>query len=154
MALEIERKFLVTGENWRKASKSPQLVQQGYLARGPSAVVRVRRLGRRAFLTIKSLTPGHVRAEFEHEIPCEEADYLLSHFCGESLVEKTRHSIDWDSLDWVVDEFRGALAGLIMAEIELYTTDQDIELPPWVGPEVTDDPHYRNEALSLLRAPP
>lgn len=154
MALEIERKFLVTGDTWRAASKSPQPVRQGYLCRGPGAVVRVRTLGARAFLTIKSPTPGLVRTEFEYEIPHDEAEFLLAHACGDAFIEKTRHRIEWDGLDWVIDEFHGALTGLAMAEIELYATDQDIAIPPWAGEEVTDDPTYRNESLSQLPSCP
>lgn len=149
MAQEIERKFLVSDDAWRDASRGSRRIRQGYICRGPEAVVRVRTIGARAFLTIKSTDPGLIRTEFEYEIPPEHAEQLLARTCSALLIEKTRHEIEWDGLDWVVDEFEGALAGLVMAEIELHFADQDIKVPSWAGQEVTDIPEYRNDRLSL-----
>lgn len=154
MALEIERKFLVAGDAWRAASRAPKHIRQGYIARSSDVVVRVRMFGARAFLTIKSTDAGLVRSEFEYEIPPHDAEQLLAHVCADSVIEKTRHQIEWDGLDWVIDEFEGALRGLVMAEIELYATDQEIDIPAWAGREVTDDPEYRNEHLSRGRLRP
>lgn len=154
MAQEIERKFLVVGDDWRDARRSPQQVRQGYLTREANAVVRVRTIGALSFLTIKSTDPGIARTEFEYEIPLGEAEHLLKHACVGALIEKTRHKIEWDGPDWVIDEFEGADAGLVMAEIEPHATDQQIDLPPWAAEEVIDDPNYRNEHLSVLAANP
>jgi CYTH domain-containing protein len=152
MAQEIERKFLVVDESWRAMSRGPRRIRQGYITRGPTAVVRIRTFGERGFLTIKNAAAGLIRSEFEHEIPFAEAEELLRWACGGHLIEKTRHKIAWEGLDWVIDEFAGALSGLVLAEIELHYADQSVPLPPWVGREVTDDPTYGNSSLSL--APP
>ena len=149
MAQEIERKFLVAGDEWRRQSKRPRRIRQGYIVRGPEVVVRVRVFGAHAYLTIKSTDPGLVRTEFEYEIPVAHAELLLAHACSGPLIEKTRHKLEWGGLDWVIDEFDGSLSGLVVAEIELHFVDQEIDIPPWAGREVTDDPEYRNERLSL-----
>jgi adenylate cyclase len=153
MGQEIERKFFVRDDTWRSASNAPRRVRQGYIGRGANSVVRVRTIGDRAFLTIKSADAGRVRSEYEYEIPLADADELLAQHCNGELIEKVRHRIDWDGLEWTIDEFEGRLAGLVLAEIELYATDQDIELPPWAGREVTEDAAYRNERLAVA-APP
>jgi adenylate cyclase len=149
MTQEIERKFLVVGDEWRRDSRRPRPIRQGYVVRGPDVVVRVRVFGAHAYLTIKSTDPGLVRTEFEYEIPVDHAESLLARACCGPLIEKTRHKIEWSGIDWVIDEFHGALTGLILAEVELHCADQEIDVPPWAGQEVTDDPEYRNEQLSL-----
>lgn len=151
---EIERKFLVVGDAWRAFSKRPRHIRQGYLSRGPNMIVRVRTFGAHAYLTLKSTDPGMVRTEFEYEIPVDHADRLLGLACIGPLIEKVRHKIEWQGLDWEVDEFSGSLQGLIIAEIELHFADQEFDKPPWLGEEVTDDPAYRNDQLSLLEAAP
>ena len=153
MPQEIERKFIVDGDEWRRHSKRPRAIRQGYIVTGPEVVVRVRVFGAHAYLTIKSTTPGRVRSEFEYEIPAPHAAELLDHMCVGQVIEKMRHSIEWAGIDWVVDEFGGALSGLVLAEVELHFADQEIALPPWAGKEVTDDPNYRNERLLPPTAP-
>jgi adenylate cyclase len=154
MPQEIERKFLVESDEWRRHSKRPRPIRQGYIVRGPEVVVRVRIFGAHAYLTIKSTDPGRVRTEFEYEIPLEHAEALLAHACTGPVIEKTRHKLEWAGLDWVIDEFGGALSGLVLAEVELHFADQEIDIPPWAGKEVTDDPDYRNERLSLHQLRP
>lgn len=78
---------------------------------------------------------------------------LLSHLCAPNIIQKRRYTLTWNELDWVVDEFEAGLEGLVLAEIELYYADQDIDLPPWAGREVTDDPLFRNESLARLGLP-
>ena len=148
MALEIERKFLVAGESWRTGADAGAAVRQGYLSRGESASVRVRIIGEAAFLTIKSAHAGAARSEFEYPIPPADAEQMLAHLCAAPLIEKRRHTIAVGGHIWTVDVFEGALAGLTLAEVELAHADETIAIPPWAGREVTDDPRYRNDALS------
>lgn len=145
MATEIERKFLVTGEAWRAAP--PIAISQGYLNRDPHRTVRVRIAGDRAVLTIKGLSVGASRPEFEYPIPLEDAKALLA-ICDGPIVEKHRHCVRHAGLTWEVDEFLGDNAGLVVAEVELDAEDQPIEFPGWVGAEVTDDPRYLNSNLA------
>ena len=134
----------------RPLARSRQRLRQGYLSRGPGAVVRVRLVaGQAAFLTVKSDNGGISRAEFEYAIPAADAEAMLADLCRPPLVEKTRHEVPHAGLLWQVDEFHGGREGLVLAEVELGAADQLVELPDWTGREVTDDMAYRNSELSL-----
>ena len=145
MPLEIERKFLVTGTAWR--SPDGQRIVQGYLNRDKARTVRVRIAGPQAFLTIKGATTGASRAEFEYPVPLADAEALLG-LCDGPLIDKVRHRVAFGGLLWEVDEFLGENAGLVVAEVELASVDQAVDLPLWVGEEVTHDPRYFNSSLS------
>lgn len=145
MATEIERKFLVKGEDWRQAK--PMRLSQGYLNRDKERTVRVRIADDKAFLTIKGKTQGISRAEFEYGIPVADAQQLLKLSDG-PIVEKWRHIVPHQGRKWEVDEFLGENAGLVVAEIELEQEDQAFEQPSWLGEEVTQDPRYSNSNLS------
>ena len=108
--------------------------------------VRVRVAGESAQLTVKGLSKGATRAEFEYAIPVEDAKQLLE-MCKQPLVEKHRRKIPIDNLIWEVDEFLGENEGLVLAEVELTSEDQQISLPDWVGEEVTEDNRYFNSSL-------
>jgi adenylate cyclase len=150
MAEEIERKYLVVGEAWR-ALAEPVLLCQGYLCDEPLRVVRVRLAGNGAWLTIKGISRGASRSEYEYAIPTAEARAMLNDLCLRPLVEKRRSRIPHAGMIWEVDEFLGENAGLILAEVELAIADQQVALPPWVGEEVTSDPRYYNS--NLLKNP-
>nr|WP_316639116.1 CYTH domain-containing protein [uncultured Roseateles sp.] len=145
MAIEIERKFLVCGVEWRQAEGVR--FSQGYLSRDKARTVRIRLAAGRAFLTVKGLTQGATRAEFEYEIPVADAEPLLK-LCEGPLVEKIRRVIVHSGSTWEVDEFLGDNAGLVVAEIELQSEDQVFAKPGWLGREVTDDPKYCNSSLA------
>lgn len=145
MAKEIERKFLVNGDAWKRSKGT--LYRQGYLSTVKERTVRVRLEGERAVLTIKGITRGATRAEFEYEIPFEDAEQLLDDLCERPLIEKTRYKIEHAGLTWEVDEFLNENAGLVVAEVELESEDQQFDLPEWLGEEVTRDPRYYNANL-------
>ncbi len=148
--VEIERRFLV--RDGALPTRLPgEFIQQGYLATKGPVTVRVRRVGERAFLTIKGKRKGGARPEFEYEIRPEEADAMLEDLCPHPLIEKTRFAVHHAGLLWHVDIYAGALAGLAIAECELDRPDQPIELPDWVGIEITGDPRFRNSRLSRLK---
>lgn len=147
MAIEIERKFLVASDAWRAESFLDETIRQGYLARAENVTIRVRVIDSdHAVLTIKSREQGPIREEFEYAIPIADAEALLAR-CTGTLIEKVRHSVAFSGRTWTIDEFRGDRAGLILAECELGSVDDALDLPPWTGEEVTNDPAYRNEAL-------
>ena len=146
MAQEIERKFLVTGDAWRRLAKGT-VYRQGYLSTVKERTVRVRTVGDKGYLTVKGLSVGAKRAEFEYEIPVADAGAMLNELCEHPLIEKVRYKIAFDGLIWEVDEFFGDNEGLIVAEVELSYEDQEIRRPDWIGEEVTDDPRYFNANL-------
>jgi CYTH domain-containing protein len=147
MAIEIERKFLVKGVAWRSLGAGT-LYCQGYLSTRKDCSVRVRLVGEQGYLTIKGLTEGYSRAEYEYLIPAEDARELLHQLCDRPLIEKTRYKIEYAGLIWEVDEFAGENQGLIIAEVELPDENHSVDLPDWVGQEVTDDPRYFNVNLA------
>lgn len=148
MGTEIERKFLVVSDAWRAGAEGLPY-EQGYLAREPAATVRIRLAGQKGFVTIKGQVLGFSRPEFEYEIPAADARALLQ-MCRQPLIEKTRYRILHAGKVWEVDEFRGANAGLVVAEVELACETEIFELPPWVGAEVSHDHRYYNSQLSLV----
>jgi adenylate cyclase len=148
MGTEIERKFLVKGDGWRARVSSTRQLRQGYLAIDGGTTVRVRTDGRHGWLTVKGRGEGISRPEFEYEIPAGEADAMLS-LCRGRLVEKTRHLVGWHGHTWEVDEFAGANAGLIVAELELREETEVFTQPAWLGEEVTTDPLYLNASLAV-----
>lgn len=150
MGVEIERKFLVRGEAWKSLGQ-PLLLRQGYLSSDPERVVRVRIAGDQAMMTVKGRSVGATRGEWEYPIPLQDAAELLDRLCQRPLVEKYRRRIGVDGMTWEVDEFLGANAGLVVAEIELACETQAFTLPDWIGEDVTDDARYYNS--NLIRHP-
>ena len=148
MGIEIERKFLVASDAWRQQARTATRFSQGYLSRDPARTVRVRIAGPQAFLTIKGATTGASRAEFEYPVPVEDAQQLLALSDG-PVVEKVRHLCVVEGMTWEVDEFLGANAGLVVAEIELTSEDQAFVQPAWLGAEVTGDARYVNANLAV-----
>jgi adenylate cyclase len=146
MAQEIERKFLVKAEAWRKPADGVRY-RQGYLSTVKERTVRVRTAGDKGYITVKGVTVGATRAEYEYEIPQLDANEMLDRLCERPLIEKTRYRIPRDGVVWEVDEFEGENRGLITAEVELKREDQKVSIPDWVGEEVTKDPRYFNANL-------
>ena len=149
MSFEIERKFLVRGDDWRALATSHTPIRQAYLASDGKASIRVRIRGdSTATLTIKSRPVDLRRLELEYDVPILEAEALMQLRQG-SIIEKVRHVVPCSDRDlvWEVDVFAGENFGLVLAEIELRHEHQHVELPPWIGPEVTGQPQYYNSAL-------
>jgi CYTH domain-containing protein len=145
MGKEIERKFLVVGDAYRTAAS--QLVRQGYLTRDKQRTVRIRTVGANAYLTIKGMTVGATRDEFEYPIPLADANQMLDCLCELPLIEKRRYVYAYQGKNWEVDEFQGENSGLVIAEVELTDEQEAIDKPPWVGREVTRQPQYLNANL-------
>ena len=145
LGIEIERKFLVIGTSWK--SENATEYRQGYLNREPARTVRVRITGTEAWLTIKGLNDGPSRPEFEYPIPPDDAKQLLE-LCEQPIIEKRRHLVQVEGKTWEVDEFLGENAGLVVAEIELDSVDEEFATPNWLGEEVTNDARYLNSSLS------
>ena len=154
MAIEIERKYLVKDDSWREGAKG-QKYMQGYMSRGEVATVRVRITEKGAFLTIKgkpAIKEGEISAaklEFEYPVPLADAKEMLTLLCQGPIIEKTRFCVEHAGMTWEIDEFYGENDGLLMAEVELESEDQSVEIPSWIGREVTSDTRYYNASLSV-----
>jgi adenylate cyclase len=147
MGVEIERKFLLSGEGWRALAAPGRHYLQGYLSTRNDCTVRVRLADDRAFLTIKGRNKGGAAPEYEYPIPLADAREMLEHLAERPLVEKIRQVLPWGGVVWEIDEFLGDNAGLILAEVELVSLDQGFPKPDWIGREVTGDPRYYNANL-------
>ncbi len=146
MGLEIEKKFLLKNDDWRKLAQGKEY-RQGYLSSVKERTVRVRTIEDKGYLTIKGVSKGAARAEYEYVIPVDEARAMLEALCEKPLIEKKRFKIPYQGLIWEVDEFWGENKGLIIAEAELASETQAFEKPEWIGEEVTHDSKYFNANL-------
>ncbi len=147
MAKEIERKFLVKGDAWRRGAVGVRF-RQGYLNSVKERTVRIRTMGEQGFLTVKGLTVSCTRMEFEYPIPFEDCSRMLDELAEKPLIEKTRYRVEnGDGLIWEIDEFHGVNEGLVVAEIELPSEETPFRKPDWLGEEVSSDPRYFNSNL-------
>ena len=154
MGIEIERKFRVVGDGWRREAVKSVRMAQGYINDmaamrdgHQNASVRVRIAGDQAFLNLKSREPGTTRQEFDYEIPVADADALLK-LCVGGQIEKVRHYVEHGGRTFEVDEFFGDNAGLVVAELELEAADAAYSRPAWLGREVTEEQRFYNLALA------
>lgn len=147
MANEIERKFLVRNPDIITALQGQRFVQ-GYLSTSKHATVRVRVADSQAWLTIKGITQGIARQEFEYPIPAADADAMLQSLALPGIIDKTRYRLPAGELCWEIDVFHGDNQGLIIAEIELSHEQQTFDRPDWLGQDVSHDRRYFNSALS------
>lgn len=150
MSIEIERKYLIKNDKWRKHVKQAQHITQGYI-KTADATVRIRcyKDDRTAEITVKGKRTGISRLEFEYEIPYNDAKEMQAKLCQARLVEKTRHLIEYDNMIWELDEFHGDNDGLFVAEIELTDEEQVYKLPKWAGEDVSYESRYRNSRLCV-----
>lgn len=156
MKIETERKFLVSGEEWRPLGTHSSEITQGYFPTQGGSSVRIRVIGDRANINIKGKPSGCSRVEFEYEIPVEDAWMMLEKFCGGTTVRKTRFFVPAGDtgLVWEIDEYHGPFEGHATAEVELPEEDHPFPRPEWLGKEVTDDHRFSNLALALAQSWP
>lgn len=148
MAVEIERKFLLANDAWKREVIKTERMRDGLIARFGEGKVRIRLTESGASLTIKGPREGISRLEFEYEIPGGDAEQMLRTLCqGDPVLEKVRHTVPFGGLHWTIDVYMGSLSGVAFAEVELTHPDQHFDLPPWVGEEVSNDPRFRKRAL-------
>jgi len=149
MPKEIERKFLLHADKWQQLIRpAGQHYWQGYLLTDPQKTIRVRATDTHGYITIKGPNTGATRDEYEYEIPVQEANELLDKFALSEL-SKVRYKIPFHGHIWEVDEFLGNNAGLMVAEIELASEDEQFDVPEWIAREVTGDERYYNSNLTL-----
>ncbi len=147
MALEIEHKFLVLDDSWKKMVTESFEYKQGYLSSDNRRSIRVRTSNTKAWINIKSATIGTQRHEYEYEIPLQDGIEILLTLCQKPLIEKTRYLIPYQEHVWELDVFTGDNEGLIVAEIELSRKGEGFAKPDWVGQEVSSDLRYYNNNL-------
>lgn len=149
MKVEIERKFLLASDGWRKLVERSDYIRDGLIAASDERKTRVRIIGNRATLTVKTKRVAGSRFEFEYDIPLADAELMLES-CGSSTISKHRHYVPHGGLTWEVDEYDGQLTGVVLAEVELSAIDQPLDIPSWIGHEVTAEAPYRK--LNMLEA--
>jgi len=151
MATEIEHKFTLKNDNWRSEVVKSERLVQGYLAGNERSSIRVRIAGDKANLNIKSATLGIYRQEYEYEIPLADGEKILEDLCEKPVIDKVRHYVQYEGKTWEVDEFGGENEGLIVAEVELNSEDEEFAIPEWADKNVSGDPRYYN--VSLVKHP-
>ena len=154
MAKEIEHKYLTVSNEYRLLATSSHIICQGYLSLDKERTVRVRTIDNRGFVTIKGKNIGALRQEFEYEIPVADAKEMLETLCLKPVIEKCRYIVVYEGEKWEVDEFKGALSGLVLAEIELPDVNHKYSIPKFIGKNVTGDPRYYNSVLSTATSLP
>ena len=147
MTVEIERRFLLENDGWRKEAGEPQTLRQGYISVEKERTVRVRIVGNRAWLTLKGYISDVSRSEFEYEIPLAHAEQMMAQMCPFKM-EKHRYRIDYRGFVFEIDEYFGDNAPLVVAEIELPAEDTPFERPQWLGREITSEGRFTNAYLS------
>ena len=155
MGIEIERKFLISNDEWKAHVTETHVIKQGYLQSGldetQKSSVRIRISNKQANINVKSVELKAVRQEFEYDIPLHDAEQMLATLCSDVVIEKTRFYVPYESHLWEIDVFAGENKGLMMAEVELGSLEEHFERPDWLGPEVTHDERYYN--IYLLKNP-
>lgn len=145
--IEIERRFLLCNESWRKQVGAPQILQQGYLSVDKACTIRVRIVGEEAWLTIKGYISDMSRSEFEYPIAVNEARLMLETLCPFKL-EKHRYTLTYEGFIFEIDEFFGENAPLVIAELELPSEETVFAKPEWLGEEITSHGKFTNAYLS------
>jgi adenylate cyclase len=151
MPLEIERKFLVANDGWKRAVVRSVQIRDGLIASRNGQKARVRITDDNATIVLKGRKSGLSRLEFEYPIPFSDAQEILQAMCAGHVLDKARHLVAHAGATWSVDVYSGLLAGIVIAEIELAHADQKVELPGWVGKEITGDSRYRKINLRAQR---
>ncbi len=146
--MEIERKYLLKNDNWRSLSTKNIKIKQGYISTNPESTVRIRIADSKGFLTIKGKGNEIAHPEYEYEIPTKDAEEMFNLFCKKTGIEKIRYIVDFKGHKWEIDEFEGRHKGLILAEVELKSEDESVDLPDWIGEEVTGNPKYYNSNIA------
>ena len=151
MGLEIERKFLVTNEKWKTSVTQTIRIRDGLIANNNGQKARVRIANARATIALKSRRRGRTRSEFEYAIPLSDAEDMMRVMCDGPILEKVRHCVPYTGVIWNVDVYEGILRGVTIAEVELDSSEQELQLPDWIGQEVTGDPNYRKVNMVARR---
>lgn len=146
MGYEIERKFLLKNSSWRGLGTG-EYYRQGYFISDKERTVRIRTREDTGILTIKGPQINNVCREYEYPIPLADATYMLHHLCMQPIIEKTRYKIPVHPFIWEIDEFYGENKGLILAEVELESSNQPVQFPSWIGKEVTGEARFYNANL-------
>ncbi len=150
MGKEIEHKYIVNDKSFKDLASESHNIKQGYLCKDKERTVRIRIIDTKAFITIKGETHGDTRVEYEYPIPLDDAKSMLDSLCIGPVIEKTRYIVTYKGNNWEIDMFEGFLEGLILAEIEIPSSDYKYDIPPFVGKNVTNDPRYYNSNLSNI----
>jgi len=147
MALEIERRFLIKNDNWKKFINKKIYIEQGYLSKSLDGwIIRVRLIGKNSKIAIKKHIKGFTNFEFEYSIPRSDAETIMSNISN--TIQKDRYFLEIEKKCWIIDCFKENNYPLEIAEIELSHEEEDLFLPSFISKEITGQPHYSNFSLA------
>lgn len=147
MAKEIERKFLIKSDSFKRESVKVLRITQGYIMRADKGIVRVRTIDNQGYITFKTKNNGNTRHEWEYAIPYKDATEMLELLCEGAVIIKTRYIVPFEGHTWEVDEFSSPKK-MVVAEVELESENEYVKLPDFIGEEVSGNPAYYNSNLS------
>ena len=149
MALEIERRFLIKNDNWKKFINKKTYIEQGYLSNSLDGwIIRVRLIGKNSKITLKKHIKGFTNFEFEYSIPRSDAETIMSNLS--STIKKDRYFLEIEKKSWIIDCFKENNYPLEIAEIELSNEEEDLFLPPFISKEITGLTHFSNFSLANI----
>ena len=147
MALEIERRFLIKNDNWRKFITNKIFIEQGYLSKTiDDWIIRIRFTGKDFKITLKKHIESFTNFEFEYSIPQKDGETIMSNLSN--TIKKERFFLEIEKKSWIIDCFKENNYPLEIAEIELSSEDEDLSLPSFISKEITGMKHYSNFSLA------
>ena len=147
MCIEIERRFLIKNNDWEKFIIRKSDIIQGYLSSySESWLVRIRSEDNLFTLTLKKHLINSKNFEFEYKIPQKEGEMIISEI--KKPIIKERFYLSFKEKEWIVDRFKGENFPLQIAEVELQTIDEQINLPDFLSTEITGLKKFSNFELS------
>ncbi len=147
MALEIERRFLLKNDNWKKFIIKKIYIEQGYLSKSlDDWIIRVRLIGKNSKIALKKHIKGFTNFEFEYSIPRSDAETIMSNLS--SKIQKERFFLEVEKKSWIIDCFKENNYPLEIAEIELSSEEEDLIIPSFISKEITGLNHYSNFSLA------
>ena len=147
MAFEIERRFLIKNDNWKKFITKKIFIEQGYFSKSLDGwIIRVRLIGKNSKITLKKHIKGFTNFEFEYSIPRSDAETIISNLSN--TIKKDRYLLEIEKKTWILDCFKENYSPLEIAEIELSNEEEDLILPSFISKEITGLTHYSNFSLA------
>tara|TARA_B100000579_G_C22636212_1_gene759167 strand:- start:177 stop:674 length:498 start_codon:yes stop_codon:yes gene_type:complete len=147
MALEIERRFLIKNDQWKKFITHKTFIEQGYLSHNlEDWIIRIRFNGKHFKLALKKHIKNFTNYEYEYLIPTSEGEKIMATLTNR--IKKERFFLKVDQKSWIIDCFQDKNFPLEIAEIELAEELEEVFLPPFLSREITGLKIFTNFSLT------